>query len=84
MALLHLKLFSGVLMHFYLFIYVAASGLSCSMRDLCCGMRGLSLQRAGSSLWHAGFSPVMARGLQSARSQWLRHVGLVAPQHVAS
>ena len=43
-----------------LFIYLAASGLSCRTRDLCCGMRGLSLRRAG-------FSLVVARGLQSAR-----------------
>ena len=45
-----------------LFIYLAASGLSCTMRDLCCGMWDVSLQ-------HAGFSLVVACGLQSIQAQ---------------
>ena len=40
----------------YLFIYLAALGLSCSMGDLRCGMWGLSL-------WYAGFSLVAAHRL---------------------
>ena len=54
---------------FYLFIYLAASGLSCGMWDLHCGMQDLSLRQAGFSLQHAGFSLVVAHGLQSAQAQ---------------
>ena len=42
----------------YLFIYLAASGLSCGMRDLL-------LCHAGSSLGHVGFSLVAACRLSS-------------------
>ena len=43
-------------------IYLAASGLSCGMWDLCCSMLCLSLH-------HVGFSLVVAHGLQSVRAQ---------------
>ena len=43
---------------FYLFTFMAASALSCSMWDL-------SLWHVGSSLRHLGFSLVVVRGLQS-------------------
>ena len=46
----------------YLFIYLAALGLSCGRQDLCCSMWDLSLQCAG-------FSLVVAHRLQSARPQ---------------
>ena len=49
---------------YYLFMYLftlflAASGLSCGMRDL-------SLWRTGSSLWCAGFTLVVVHSLQGA------------------
>ena len=45
----------------YLFIYLAASGLSCGMQDLCCGMRDLLLRRLG-------FSLVVAQALENVGS----------------
>ena len=57
---------------FKIFIYLftlAASGLSCGMRDICCGVQDLSLRHTGSLSWHAGFSLVVARRLQSTQAQ---------------
>ena len=54
----------------YLFIYLAASGLSCSMRDL--------------SLRHTGFSLVVALRLSSCGMWALARSGLVALRHVGS
>ena len=57
----------------YLFLFLAASGLRRSMRDIL-------LQRVGSSLWHAGFSLVVACGfsLSSCGTRAAEHVGSVA------
>ena len=33
----------------FIYLFMAASGLSCGMWDLCCGMRDVSLRRAGFS-----------------------------------
>ena len=49
------QIFKHIYFFYYLFIYLAVSGLSCSMQDLRCGTRDLSL-------WCAG-SLVVARGL---------------------
>ena len=66
-----------------IFIYLTASGLSCSTRDLRCGTRDLSLWRVGSLLQHVGSR---ARGGCSCRTRalqlWL--VGLVAPRQMGS
>ena len=45
-----------------IFIYLAALGLSCGMRDRCCSMWDLSL-------WHVGFSLLVVCGLQSLWAQ---------------
>ena len=57
------------LIFFLIFIYLAASGLSCGTWDIRCGMRDLSLWRSGSSLQCAGFSLVVVCGLQGAQAQ---------------
>ena len=44
----------NVCLFIYLFIYLAASGLSCGTWDLRCRTRDLLLRRAGSLLWRAG------------------------------
>ena len=54
--------FSFLFFFLIYFIYLAASGLSCSTRDLHCNMRDLSLQHTGSSSPRAG-SVVVAHGL---------------------
>ena len=59
---------SALFLNFYLlfiyFLYIlAASGLSCSMRDPFVAARGIVLlQRAGSLLWGLGFALVVASG----------------------
>ena len=58
----------------YLFIYLAASGLSCGMRDLCCGMWDLSLWCKGSSLQRTGLSLVV---VPWALALWLWRAGSV-------
>ena len=65
----HLFLLFFILFYFKKLIYLAASGLSCSMR-------GLLLRCLGSL--------VVACRLQSAWAQQLWHAGLVAPWHVGS
>ena len=55
----------------FIFIYLAASSLSCGTQDLHCIMRDLSLRCTDS--------PVVVRRLGSCRD-----VGLVAPEHVGS
>ena len=52
-------------LNIYLFIYLAASGLSCSTRDPRCGMRDPSLRCADSSLQLVDFSLVVVHGLSS-------------------
>ena len=55
---------------FLTYLYLAASGLSCSTQDLCCVIRGL----------HSGTQiPAVLHGLHSTRGQQLWHAGLVAP-----
>ena len=63
-------------MHFiffkkYLFIYLAALGLSCGTQDLRCGMWDLLL-------WHVGFSLVVACSFS------LSSCGTRAPERVGS
>ena len=48
---------------FIIYLFLAASGLSCGMQDLHCGMWDFSLQHVGSSLQHTGFSLIVACGL---------------------
>ena len=60
----------------YLFIYLAAAGLSCGMRDLRCGVRDLQLQHVGSfscSMWD--LDRTQAPCIGSAESQPLDHQG---------
>ena len=56
---------------FFIFIYLAVSGLSCGTWNPHCGVWSLVL-------WHVG---ICSCGVQA---QWLRHPGLAAPQHVGS
>ena len=76
----------------HFFFFLAASGLSCIMRDLLLWHVGFSLQLwhglsscdvLALQLWHMGSR---ARGLCScgSRAQQLRRRGLVALQHVGS
>ena len=55
---------------FLLFIYLAASGLSCSTWDL--------------SLRRSGFSLVVAPGLQSTQAQQLQHAASLVIVHAGS
>ena len=73
-----------------IFVYLVASGLSRSMRDLHLGMWDLSLQHMGllssCGMWapeHAG-SVVAVHGLSSCGMQAVEHTGLAALQHVGS
>ena len=66
---------------FCVFIYLAASGLSCGMWDLSCGMWDLLLHCAGSSLWCAGFSLVVVSGLSSCSAWAPEHAGSVVAAH---
>ena len=65
----------------FLFLFLAALGLSCSMQDLCCGMQDLSLRCVGSSLWHTGFSSCGAQAPERACS---RARGLCSLWHTGS
>ena len=64
-----------------IFIYLAASGLSCSMWDLHCSMWDLLLQCTGSSLWRV-VSSVQALQLWrvGSRTCGLSSCGMWAPE----
>ena len=61
---LSLNIFNMLL---YLFLYLAVSGLSCGMQDLCCSVRDLLLRHVGSF--------VAACRLQSTRALQLWYMG---------
>ena len=70
------------------FFNLAASGLSCSTRDLSLQHAGFSIvvTRMFQSTWafqQVG-SAAVVRGLSSCGTQALEHMGLVAAQHVGS
>ena len=60
-----------------MFIYLAASGLSCVMQDL-------SMPQTASWLWCMGFSLVVGCGLQSTQAPYQCHSSLAAPPQVGS